>query len=183
MFPFLVLLILGVIESGFAWRDSNVLARATQQAARTAARVADGQVADYEALRALESGLAGLSASSVQRVIVYEASSTGDSPPAACLALGRPNDLSARGVSGVCNVYSAAQVTTDSPGSFGSCSGTWDAAFCTANRVRSGDDPHRVGVWIELSFDEVTSVLPGSLTLTRASVYQLEPCVAGDPTC
>lgn len=181
--PLLVLLFIGMIEGGVAYRDGNTLARATQQAARSDARLADNPLADYEALRSLESGLSGLDASSVRSVIIYDAGSTGDTPPASCLALatGRANDTSVVG-NAQCNVYSAVQVSTDSPGAFG-CSGGWDTNFCPSGRTRTGNDPTKLGVWVELNFDKVTKVLPGSLSLTRAAVYQLEPCVAGDPTC
>lgn len=181
--PFLVLLILGIIESGFAWRDGNTLARATQQAARSDARVADGPTADYEALRALDTGLSAISSSTVERVIVYRVQAgVTDSPPAACLGLARPNNFAVVG-NADCNVYSRAQVEADAPSSFGCGGGSWDQNFCPSSRVRTGDSPTKIGVWVELSFDQVTKILPASLSLTRGAVYQLEPCVAGDPTC
>lgn len=179
--PVLFLLFIGMIEGGTAYRDSNTLARATQQAARSDARIADGDSADYEALKSLESGLAALDASSLEKVIIYDAGSTGDSPPASCLAIPRPDDESRRGNS-QCNVYSPTQVAADDPSNFG-CGGGWDNNFCPSSRIRTGDNPTKLGVWVELNFDKVTKVLPGSLSLTRAAVYQLEPCVAGDPTC
>lgn len=179
--PLLFLLFVGMVEGGVAYRDSNTLARATQQSARSNSRIANGSSADYESLKALESGLAALDASSVKRVIVYDATATGDSPPVSCLAMPRPDDTSVRGNSR-CNVYSATQVAADDPTAFG-CAGGWDTNFCPTMRTRTGNNPTKVGVWVELDFDKVTKVLPGSLSLTRAAVYQLEPCVAGDPTC
>ncbi len=179
--PLLFLLFVGMIEAGVAYRDGNTLARATQQSARSDSRIADGTLADYEALKSLESGLAALDASSIARVIIYDAGATGDSPPPGCLALARPDDTSVVG-NATCNVYSATQVAADNPASFG-CAGRWDTNFCPTSRTRTGDDPTRLGVWVELDFDKVTKVLPGSLSLTRSAVYQLEPCVAGDPTC
>ncbi len=184
IFPFLALLFLGMVEAGFAYRDGNALARATQQAARSDARQANNPTADYEALRSLQSGLAATTASSVERVIVYNAAGFADSPPPSCLAL-TPSASSPVGISGLCNVYSAAQVASDQPGQFG-CAGGWDSNFCPTNplhRVRTGANPTRLGLWVELSFDEVTKVLPGSLALTRAAVYQIEPCIAGDTSC
>lgn len=180
--PVLFLLFIGMIEGGTAYRDGNTLARATQQAARSDARIADGQFADYEALKSLESGLAGLDASSIDRVIIYNAGATGDVPPPSCLAITRPDDFSVRG-NASCNVYSKSQVEADDPTRFGCGGGDWDANFCPSGRIRTGDNPTKLGVWVELDFDKVTKVFPGSLSLTRAAVYQLEPCVAGDPTC
>lgn len=182
--PFIALLLIGTIEAGFAWRDANVVARSVHQAARTNARIATDPLADYEALRAINSGFAGAHASSIEKVIIYDADTFGDSPPPQCRTLPPPTDLTQnQGIPNLCNVYSPAQIAADSPGSFGSCSGTWDADFCPANRNRDGDDPDRIGVWVEVRFDEVTSVVPGSVHFTRGAVYQIEPCIAGDTTC
>lgn len=182
--PILVLLAFGTIEAGFAYRDANTLARATQAAARVDARVADGRSADYEALRALDSALSSLDASSIRRVVVFDASSTGGSVPASCRSVPRPDDTSPVGVNNTCNVYSRTQVRTDDPTQFsGGCGGGWDSSYCPLTRSRRGDSPDRVGIFIELSFDKVVDVLPGSMTLTQTAVFQLEPCVAGDVSC
>lgn len=181
--PLVVLLLVGVIEVGFAWRDGNTLARATQQAGRTLGRLADSEIADYEALRALDSALAGLSASSIEKVIVYDAETTADTPPATCLSV-VPQPSAAAGQDDLCNVYSGQQVAADIPGAFGCGAGAWDVNYCpTDDREREGDTPDRIGVWIELNFDQVTSVLPGSISLTHAAVFQLEPCIAGASSC
>lgn len=184
--PFLALLVLGIIEAGFALNDGNILARATQQSARSDSRLAENPSADYEALRSLEAGLSGLQASSIERVIVYDATTVGGTPPAACLALARPDDTATVGLnSGAarCNVYSATQVAADAPNQFGCGGGAWDSFFCPTGRSQDTPNPDRVGVWVELSYDKITRVLPGSLSLTRSSVYQLEPCIAGVSTC
>lgn len=184
--PFLALLVFGMIEAGFAYRDGNILARATQQSARTDSRLAENLSADYEALRALDSGLSSLTASSISRVVIYDATTAGDEPPAACRTVARPDDTSPVGFNSAaarCNVYSATQVGLDAPGSFGCGGGAWDASYCPSSRSQDTPNPDRIGVWVELSYDKVTRVLPGSLTLQRASVYQLEPCIAGVSTC
>lgn len=181
--PLIVLLLLGTVEGGFAYRDGNVLARAVDQSSRAGSRVATGDYADYEALRSLDVGLGALSASSVERVVIFDAGPTGGSVPSGCLTIARPDTLDPVGVSGVCNVYSPSQVDGDAPASFGNCSTTWDAAFCPASRTRDGETPTRLGVFVELRFDMVTHALPTSMRLTRTAVYVLEPCVAGASTC
>ncbi|MDZ7674705.1 MAG: TadE/TadG family type IV pilus assembly protein [Acidimicrobiales bacterium] len=182
--PLLVLLAFGAIEAGFAYRDGNTLARATQAAARVDARVADGRLADYEALRTLDSALAAIDASSITKVIIFDATATGGDVPASCKTL-TPSDAGPIGQPGSCNVYSATQVRTDDPSKFsGGCGGMkWDANWCPTNRIRTGDDPDRVGMFVELSYDKAVKVLPGSIALTQTAVFQLEPCVAGDSTC
>ena len=182
--PFVIFVLIGVFESGFAYRDSNILARATDQAARSDSRLADSDTADYEALRALQSGLSSLSASSIERVIIFDATNT-DRPSNDCMTTIRPNDLTPVGFGGAsaCNVYSDAQVQTNNPAAFGCGPGAFDAAHCPTTRDRATPDPDRLGVYVKLSYDKVTAVLPGSLTLERTVIYQLEPCIAGAATC
>lgn len=183
--PVLALLVFGALEAGFALQDSNLLSRSAQQAARTGSTLADDEFADYEVLRSVDAFLSGLKASDVRRVIVYDGGAEPDAaPPPACLDAVRPDDTSVVGVSGLCNVYSATQVATDAPAAFsGSCVGTWDANYCPGDRVRTGATPDRLGVYIELDLATKTGFFPGSLTLRRQAVFQLEPCVGGDASC
>ncbi len=181
--PLVLLIVFGIVEAGLALRDSNVLSRSVQASARTGARVADGRTADYEVLRALQSGLSAVKASSISRVVIYDATADA-SVPTNCRTVPRPNDLSAVGFSN-CNVYSRLQVTTDDPTGFdgAGCAGDWDVNFCPSGRTRDGDTPTRLGVWVELDYDNFLPLVPSAVSLTERAIFQLEPCVAGDPTC
>ena len=184
--PVVMMLVFGTIEGGFYLGDSNVVSRAVQRSARVGAGLADRRTADYETLRALETSLTGLRVTSVRRVIVFDAEVTadGDVPPS-CLALERPDDLSIVGITGTCNVYSPTQLVSDEPSHFdGGCSGDdWDRYFCPTHRSRDGFDPDVLGVYIELDFGMATSYLPHPLAIRHSAAFQLEPCVAGDPSC
>ncbi len=183
--PVLALIVFGTFEAGLAIQDTNVLSRSIQQAARTGSGLADGRAADYEALRSLDSSLSGLRATTVEKVIVYDASVNADgSVPEACTDAVRPDDLSVVIVADTCNVYSPTQLQTDDLARFsGSCAGAWDRGFCPTTRNRAGDNPDKLGIFVQMRYDSASAFFPGTLTLDRSAVFQLEPCVAGDPTC
>src|SRR5689334_8245351 len=60
-FPLLIVLMMGCLEFGMAWRDSTSVSTALRASARTAASQGNDDTADYYALQALKAGLNGIS--------------------------------------------------------------------------------------------------------------------------
>lgn len=188
--PLLALLVFGIFEFGFLWGDVNSVDRASQNAARTGSSLGDQRFADYEALRAVESTLAGLDGATPLRVITYLSTDVDGAVPQACLDVPAAG-TSAKGVSGLCNVYSPQQIADDNPGNFGSStpaltdclSSAWDSAWCPTGRSRSLNDPDYLGVFVEAEYEGRTSIIPTSITVEQRAVYQIEPCKAGETTC
>lgn len=179
--PVLVLLMIGMLEFGNAWRRVGTIERATQQGARTAASMANHRFADYEALRAIDTSTRGLSGLTVDRVIIFNATGGNGTVPDACRATS---------VSGVCNTYSGAQVRTTSPSGFSggstsspTCAGSVDAAWCPLGRSRLQADIVSVGVHITLTYTPLTRIIPGDITIERSAVYQIDPCQQGETSC
>ena len=181
--PFLVLIMLGVLEYGNAWRQVGTIERAVQQGARSASSQADGRYADYEALRSIDAATRGLPGISVDRVIIYNATQAdGQVPNAACFT---------GDVSGVCNNYTGDQVRTTSPAGFPGAhptnpvcaGGSWDQSWCPVNRDRDGADRVRIGVHLTVTYSPVTGLLPGDVTIQKHAVYVIEPCAQGQSTC
>lgn len=188
--PFLLILVLGVFEFGFLWGDVNRVDRASQNSARTGSSLGNQRFADYEALRTVESSLAGLDGATVVRVITYRSQTPNGDVPQSCLNIAAVG-TAAKGVNGVCNVYSPEQIASDNPGSFGSptaalteCSKTaWDGAWCPTGRSRVLSNPDYLGVFVEVLYEGRTSIIPGSISVKQRAVYQVEPCKAGETTC
>lgn len=181
--PLLVTLVLGIFEFGNLWRQVGSLERAAHQGARAVAAQANGRYADYEALRAVDAVTRGLSGITVERVIIYRATSDDGTVPAACL--NGP-------VAGTCNVYTGNQVRTVSPAGFPSGSltnpncagGSWDAAWCPVSRPRSELNPVRIGLHLTVSYEPITGFFPGiGSTIERYAVFQIEPCAQGQTEC
>ena len=178
--PVLLLFILGIFEYGNAYRQIGSIERAAQQGARTASSMANHRMADYEALRAIDTATRGLQGVTVDRVVIYRATGSGTVPPA-CLA---------GSVNGLCNTYSGAQVRTTSPSGFSggsttspTCSGSLDAAWCPLGRSRAQASIVQIGVHLTLTYESVTNLLPTTVTIERWAVYQIDPCQQGVTSC
>jgi hypothetical protein len=194
LLPVLVLMVLGIMDYGFALRESNRVERTVAAAARTAGSLANYKYTDFEVLKTVDSATAGVAGLEVQKVVVYKTDVDGGPPPAACLTASQ---------SGVCNLYGPSQIAEDNaevgfPGrAFGlptSCTGGWDANWCpmsapppaAQSRERRRNEvspPDYVGVYIEADYEGVTDLLPTGITLERWAVFAIEPCFKGDKNC
>lgn len=190
--PLVVLLFLGVVEFGFAWRDVNRIERGLQQAGRVGSSLGIERFADYELLRAVDASMTGMTGASIERVVVFQASGSNGTVPAPCRTMVvSPTSTSAQGSSAArCNVYSPAQVARQSPsgfpddGSGGCAGGSWDQFFCPRSRSNSGVDLTYLGVYIRAQYRPFTSLLPGpTLTVERTTVFRLEPCIPSVQSC
>jgi hypothetical protein len=178
--PVLVWLVLGVLEFGLAWRDSSSVANAVRAGARVGSAEGRARLADYDALQSVRAALAEIRGLELERVVVYRSETSDGAVPAACRTIAL--SPTGTGVAGVCNVYGPADLgrpATDFSGISGSdCSPTAvDRFWCPLGRrtsERTGG-PDFLGVWASVRHHAVTSVLPGGLTLTDATVMRLEP--------
>jgi hypothetical protein len=178
LLPVLVLIFSGIMEFGSAYRVRDQMQHSVMSAGRVASQQSNSRYGDYETLRSLSSSLSSLTSSAtINRVIIFRAPSNGQ-VPASCLAV--PVTGSKAGVSGSCNVYSAAQVANASLSNFSTpavCSaGAWDSSWCPLSRQSRTD---QVGVYIELNYTTLTKLLPVSTTLKGTSVYAIEPLPIG----
>ena len=179
--PFLVLLILGILEFGLAFRARLDVETAVSLAARQASNLGDARVADYEALQSLVGRLDDPNLE-ITKVVIYEASPSDGSPSnPGCL-----NDVPAptgTGVANRCNVYGPDQLAdigaTSSdhfPGTTSCTSRSWDRWWCpTARNADQGDPPDYLGVYIEAELDATTVVFGDSFTIEERGVMRLEP--------
>ena len=180
--PVLILLVLGIFEFGNAWRQVGTIERATQAGGRTVSAQANGRYADYEALRAIDATMSGLSGMEVTRVVIYNATGGSGIVPPACLNASQ---------SGICNRYTGSVLTSPSLASFPggssaspSCAGGVDSAWCPVSRVRTGGSPNRIGVHVTAEYTPVTGLIAGpTIEVTRYTVFQIEPCAQGQSEC
>ncbi len=181
--PLLVLLTLGVLDFGMAWRENNNLGAAVRAANRMAASLGDSRSTDYNSLQAYRSVMSRATGVTVDRVVVYKATGSDGSPSSgSCLTTAAT--ATGTGVNGACNIYSATQLsnlgatyltnfgTTDT-----ACAGTaWDRYWCPVTRnADQGDPPDYVGVYAVVTYKSWTKLLPTTVTLTDRSVMRIEP--------
>jgi hypothetical protein len=181
--PLLALVVGGMVEFGMLWRDDMTASASTRAAARVASNLGDDNLADYEALLALDAGLSGLTNLNVEGVLIYNASAADGEPHPSCFdGSGDPVDSAGR-----CNYYTAAQLTAISgidcstacsefPDD-ASCASGWATYFCPQTRSTSqGSGTTIVGVWVRIQRDYITGMLPGDgVTITDQTVMRVEP--------
>ena len=175
--PFLITLMVGILEFGMAWRDSIAVSTALRQSARTAASQGASGSSDYYALQALNAGLAGLPSNAIRRIIVFNAT-TNASPDPTCLAMTAPGGQSG---ARACNVYDASALILSSAAFSTSATGSCPASavdryYCPLTRVvlqSSGLDA--LGIYLELRHDFASRIFGSGLTIRDKFVVRLEP--------
>lgn len=175
--PILMLFLLGIFEFGFGWRQKIFVERAAQSGGRTAASTANDRLADFDALRAVDSQLSGAGSVELERVVIWKATSFDSEVPPACEG--------GTSVAGLCNVYTAAQVQTALPTGFGTSGGTcrggsWDSAWCPTTRDNTPPGADLVGIAVYAKYSTITNILPvDDLDFFASGVYHLEPPYVG----
>ncbi|MEZ5183704.1 MAG: TadE/TadG family type IV pilus assembly protein [Acidimicrobiales bacterium] len=182
---FLVILVAGTFDYGFAWRTGL----AVNEAARTGARVGSGQGisrgADYYALNGVRAALdsSGLT-NDVRKVVIFKSTNANGGVPASCVA---PSP------SGSCNVLTGAQLnalTTTSynltissdpavaptgTGCLKSSAATY-VGWCPnarSNDQDAGSDYY--GVYVEVYYRNKFRVMGDGVTIRRSAIMRLEP--------
>jgi Flp pilus assembly protein TadG len=177
MLPFLVLLMVGILEFGMAWRDSISVSAALRQSARTSASQGASGSSDYYALQSLNAGLAGIPSSAIKRIVVYNAT-TNAAPDPTCLGMTAPSGQTG---SRACNVYDASALLLSSASFSSSATGSCPASavdrwFCPVTRnVVQSSGADAVGIYIELRHDFASRIFGAGLTIKDKFVVRLEP--------
>ena len=173
--PVLVLIVAGIFEFGLAFRDSMTLSNGLRSGARVGSNAGREREADFTILKSVEAAMTAVPTAQINRLIVYKAQTADSSVPAACLAI-----TGSGGVNGVCNVYQTSDLARplEDFGDATSCSGTApDRYWCPTSRQNQqalGAD--YLGVWMEIRYNFVTGVLPGTgLTIRDKAIMRLEP--------
>jgi hypothetical protein len=164
--PILMLLTLGMLETGIAWRDHVTVTQSARQGARVGSHLAQQPGADQEALKSVMAVLAP-ETGRVDFVVIYEANGNGDLPNPTCLT---------QSVSGVCNWYGQTELThvNDSPAQWAALD--YDADWDPVSRLDSLTNPDHLGVHVQFDRPWVTNIFPGDgLTLTGKTVMRIEP--------
>lgn len=156
--PLLIFLVFGIIEAGFAFYGREATALAVSDASRAGSIQRNDAAADREILTLLGGRLDRAAGTSFTRVVVYEAATLTDPPPAACIA-GSP-------VTG-CNVYGPAALANPASAT---CTG-----WCPADRET--DD--LLGVWVGVRYDSLTEIVPLNFDFGDWAVTRIEPQVVG----
>jgi hypothetical protein len=189
-----MLILMGMVEVGGAWKDKSSAVQASRQGARviTTASVSTQDYADREALRAVLAGVPqGLSGSAqvqIRKVIIFDLSigmagceNDGEASPKDMTSL----PAGPKNANPGCNVYLAGNAGTGNPSldlaeitahSWDGSSNAWDSAFKARDRNNSINNPTQVGVYVELYRPWITGFFPGDGTLVSGfTIMRIEP--------
>jgi Flp pilus assembly protein TadG len=182
---FLLVLVAGTFDYGFAWRSGLAVNEGARAGARVGSSQGIGRGADYYALNSVKSALTASGAiDQVTKVVVFKSTTTDGVVPSTCTAAVP---------TGTCNVLTGAQLKALTVSSYDltissdpavAPTGTGCLKSNAAQRVgwcpsarsnsqESGADYY--GVYVELSYPRKFSVLGGNITVTRTAVMRLEP--------
>jgi hypothetical protein len=188
--PFLVLVMMGMVEFGFLFRQENLFAGAVQGTARIASQATNKEQADQLALSGLYAQIQSIQRFTIRYVIIYNASDANGALPSGCLPANHKTVLPTppQGVAGQCNVYGNAQVTSagttsgnplpDAPGFTNTCASSatdYDHFWCpTARKIKLIDPPDWVGVYVEADYQYLTKLLGSSRVISDQTVFREE---------
>ena len=176
--PVLVIIVLGMLEIGMAWSDAQVITQAARAGARTVTQLPEEELADQQALLAIQAAFSQQDIS-LQQVTIFEADVNGN-PVASCegstaVAGGQP-----------CNIYTLADLnfaTLSDPMLWGcNQSGRTNArddnwcASVTANRNPTQSSATWIGVRVVGERSWLTGFFGnGTHQITETAVMRLEP--------
>jgi hypothetical protein len=168
--PILVMLVVGIAEFGFGYRDRLTVQTATRTGARVGSSLGDDPQADYNILQGVRSALGSISTTNIDKIIVYKSATADGAVPSTCLTSGSQ--------AGSCNVYDASALTAPST-SFGCGSGDLDTSWCPTSRVvlqAASSGPDYLGVYLQVRHNFFSGFLgTRQLTLKDKAVLRLEP--------
>ena len=172
--PLVALLAFGTIEFGLTWRDSMTISNSLRSGVRVGSNAGDDRLADYNVLKQVEAAINEIDNTRIERVVIYKSTTPDGEAPAAC--------VNGTSQSGVCNVYTPAQMASLSQSDFDSptCSGDPDSHWCPVTREdRQVVGADYLGVWVQVHRDWITGLFPPSsgITMTDKAVMRLEPRV------
>ncbi len=168
--PLVTLLVFGLIDAGALFRSYLTVRYVSNTAARTAVVDADSAVADYHILAAVNKHTAALDTGSLERVVVFKATSFDDAVPADCMS-------GTTGVTGKCNVYLPADFgrpITDFGGTGPWSGDQWWPAWQRQTSRSAGTD--LVGVTVKARARTFSGVLgQNDREIVRTRIMRVEP--------
>jgi hypothetical protein len=164
--PVIILLVFGMIEFGLVFRDYLTVANTTRSAARVGSAAGADADADYDILQALRGASSAIDATTIEKIIVFEATSPTGGVPVDCVSAP---------VSGKCNHYDGSDFSR--PSSDFTCTGSApDRFWCPTDRVdRQSGPPDWIGVYVEVRHDYVTGLFGSTRMIKDTTVMRIEP--------
>lgn len=167
--PLVMILLLGMIEFGLLAKDHLTVSNGSRAGARVGSAAGTDPLADYNVLKSVQGATASLS--SVDTIIVYKATSPSGTVPVSCLG--------GSGVSGVCNVYDASDLSI-SLAAFQAAGYAKDDSWAAASRQTSQSapgGPDYIGVYVKGTHNSITNLVLNNRAVKDDVIMRLEPTI------
>lgn len=165
VFPVVMVLLFGIIEYGFVFKDSLTVTSATRAGARTAATQAKYTTFYDAGQGAVQAAMNALPNNGPQDLWIYKAGTNGRP-----LLIGGGEAADFNSPCQICARYTWDSSTR----AWNLVSNTWPISTHNACASTS-TDPDSFGVWLKAKHDYFTSMFGNSRTLTDNTVMRLEP--------
>lgn len=180
--PFLMIMVLGMVEIGTAWKANQQVVQAARSGARTVTQLGPTDIADQQALLAVTATFED-QADRILQVVIFDAPANGQVPPGCLDGIAAPSDP--------CNIYDANDLLfvnsptyfdagydplnpatlTDGCGAAGA-SRNW----CPSSRSSTQATATFVGVYVEFEQNYFTGFFGvDTYTITETTVMRIEP--------
>jgi Flp pilus assembly protein TadG len=175
--PLFFLVLFGVLEFGGAFRDYLTVNNAAQGGARAGSIAGNDADADFKIVDAVRTDSASMPSAQLLRVVVFRASDSTSSVPAACTTattgIGSPT---------YCNVYTGSLLRVADGSDWTDCTlGTDPSRFwCPATRktaataTAGNGPPDFLGVWVQVKHPWITGLFGSQIILTSQTVTKIE---------
>jgi hypothetical protein len=162
-------LLFGVIEFGLAFKDYLSMSAAVRDGARVASTQGTSTLTDYQVIQNVIRRMPAVATGKIQRIVVFKApssSSTIDTVNTTCKTAS---------VTNVCNSYGPSDLTRPST-DFTGAAPSPDRYWPPANRKDTlAGPPDYVGVWVQISHQNITGFLTLSNNFSDQVVMRIEP--------
>jgi Flp pilus assembly protein TadG len=171
--PVVMVLLFGIIELGFVFKDYLAVAGAVRAGVRTAS--ANPRMATFAQVAANKVAQTGgaMNFSDMQQLWVYKVAPTGDKP---CISTTLPCvGRSDFGDCAVCVKFSWNSGTQAFDPITGTGASTWASTTQNACSLSIGGPLDRIGVYLKLKHDPFTGLVLRTIYISEASILSLEP--------
>ncbi len=189
MTPVFLLLIFGIMEFGFLFRNYLTIANTTREGSRTASVSGSAPEADFLTLRSVEHAFAAWGVENFDYIVIYHAHGPNDTVPAACKSA---LPATAGGIPGLCNRYTPDEFSlglvdgAGNPTTHFECQPTAvDRFWCPSDRATGltepspeagfDDGPAYIGVYVQAEHHYLTGFFQDSQTLSDDRIIRIEP--------
>lgn len=179
--PIAIALVFGAMELGYAYYGKLTVEHMSVAGARAASGSANDYQADYNTLQAVDDARTGVGASSINKIVIYRATSPSDRVPTACKSGPVTNTSTTRG----CNYYTGSDLSLASS-QFG-CVGPpgpttkKDNYWCPTSRksallsTNGNGPPDYIGVYVEATHRNLIGLFGKTFTFSNDTVIRIEP--------